>query len=134
VVLERGPLSLVNTTEELLERNSSGSGLESREYAGRDPSRWPRVTFYPQKLSLTLPTSGGRSVGIVRSRTQVTEFSFVQFHTQLVVLGQWITTSHGLCVHTGYYKYRINAHGHPCVKWNSNPQRQCLSDRRQFIT
>jgi hypothetical protein len=30
VGLERGPLSLVSTTEELLGRNSSGSGLESR--------------------------------------------------------------------------------------------------------
>jgi hypothetical protein len=29
VGLERGPLSLVNTTEELLERKSSGSGLEN---------------------------------------------------------------------------------------------------------
>jgi hypothetical protein len=28
--LERGPLSLVSTTEELLERKSSGSGLKSR--------------------------------------------------------------------------------------------------------
>jgi hypothetical protein len=32
VGLERGPLSLVNTTEELLGRNSSGSGLENWEY------------------------------------------------------------------------------------------------------
>jgi hypothetical protein len=30
----------------------------------------------PQKLALTLPTSGGRSVGIVSSWTQATEFSF----------------------------------------------------------
>ena len=32
--------------------------------------------LYPQKLALTLPTGGGRSVGIVRSRTKATEFSF----------------------------------------------------------
>jgi hypothetical protein len=31
--LERGPLSLVST----IERNSSGSGQESREYGRRDP-------------------------------------------------------------------------------------------------
>jgi hypothetical protein len=74
--LERGPLSLVSTTEKLLERKSSGSGLESREYGRRDPSRWPRGTLYQQKLALTSPTSGGRSVGIVRSRTQPTEVSF----------------------------------------------------------
>jgi hypothetical protein len=36
---ERRPLSLVSTTEELLGRNSSGSGLESREYGRRVPSR-----------------------------------------------------------------------------------------------
>jgi hypothetical protein len=36
VGLERGPLSLVSTTEELLERKSSGSGLERREYGRRD--------------------------------------------------------------------------------------------------
>jgi hypothetical protein len=29
-----------------------------------------------KKLAITLPTSGGRSVGIVRSRTQTMEFSF----------------------------------------------------------
>jgi hypothetical protein len=38
VGLERGPLSLVSTTEELVERYSSGSGLENREYGRRDPS------------------------------------------------------------------------------------------------
>jgi hypothetical protein len=37
--LERGPPSLVSTTEELLGRDSSGSDLESREYGRRDPSR-----------------------------------------------------------------------------------------------
>jgi hypothetical protein len=36
--LERGPHSLVSTTDELLERKSSGSGLESREYCRRYPS------------------------------------------------------------------------------------------------
>jgi hypothetical protein len=74
VGLERGPLSLVSTIEELLERKSSGSGLENREYGSRDQSRWPHGTLYPQKLALTSPTSGGRSVGIVRSRTQATKF------------------------------------------------------------
>jgi hypothetical protein len=57
-------------------KKSSGSGLESREYGRRDTSRWPRGTLYPQRLALTSPTSGGRSVGIVRSWTQATEFSF----------------------------------------------------------
>jgi hypothetical protein len=77
VGLERGPLSLVSTIEEILERKSSGSGREMREYGRKDPSSWPRGTFYPQKLALTSLTSGGRSVGIVRSWTQATEFSLV---------------------------------------------------------
>jgi hypothetical protein len=33
-------------------------------------------TLYPQKFALTSPISGGRSVGIVHSRTQVTELVF----------------------------------------------------------
>jgi hypothetical protein len=65
----------VSTTEELLERKSSGSGLKIREYGSRDPSRWSRGTLYSQKLALTSPTSGGRSVGIIRSQTQATGFS-----------------------------------------------------------
>jgi hypothetical protein len=75
--LERGPLSLVSATEELRGRKSSGSGLQNREYGRRDPSRWPRGTLYPQKLTITSPTSSCRSVGIVRSRTQTMEFSLV---------------------------------------------------------
>jgi hypothetical protein len=51
--LERGPLSLASTTEELLGRNSIGSCLEISEYACKDPSRWPRGTLYPQKLALS---------------------------------------------------------------------------------
>jgi hypothetical protein len=76
--LERNSLSLVSTIEELLERKSSGSGLKSQECGRRDSSRWPRGTFYPQKLALTSPTSGFRSVGIGRSRTQSTKFVFVR--------------------------------------------------------
>jgi hypothetical protein len=39
VSLERGPISLVSTIQELLRRESSVSGLENREYGRRDPSR-----------------------------------------------------------------------------------------------
>jgi hypothetical protein len=73
VGLEWGPLSLVSATKELLGRKSIGSGLENREYSRKDPSRWPHGTLYPQKLALTWPTIGSRSVSIVRSRTQATE-------------------------------------------------------------
>jgi hypothetical protein len=78
VGLERSPLSLVNTIEELLERNS-GSGLENHDYVSRDPQRWPRDTVYPQKVAPSSPTSGGCSVGIVRSRTKATA-SFVYYY------------------------------------------------------
>jgi hypothetical protein len=74
VGLERGSLSLVSTIEELLVRKIRGSGLESREYRRRDPSRRPHGTLYPQKLALASPTSGGHSVGTVRSRTQAMGF------------------------------------------------------------
>jgi hypothetical protein len=39
VGLERGPLSLVSTIEELLGRKDSGSGLENRDYGLGDPWR-----------------------------------------------------------------------------------------------
>jgi hypothetical protein len=39
VSLERCPLSLMSTNEELLGKTSSGSDLESQEYSHRDPSR-----------------------------------------------------------------------------------------------
>jgi hypothetical protein len=57
----------MSTTEELLERKSSGSGLESRT----DP--------YPlsAKFGTNFAASGGRSVGVVRSWTQAKEFSLV---------------------------------------------------------
>jgi hypothetical protein len=53
--------TLVSTIEELLWRKSSGSGLESREYGRRDPSRWLRGTLYPQILTpISPPLSLGR--------------------------------------------------------------------------
>jgi hypothetical protein len=54
VGLERDPFSLVSPIKELLERISSGSGLETEITAIEDPPR------YPQKLALTSPTSGCR--------------------------------------------------------------------------
>jgi hypothetical protein len=46
VGLERGPLILVSTTEELLERKSNGSGLENRDYSRRGCAATP---LYPTK-------------------------------------------------------------------------------------
>jgi hypothetical protein len=48
--LKRGPLSLVSTTDELLGRKSSGSGLENHEYGRTDPSHWPRSTSIRKKV------------------------------------------------------------------------------------
>jgi hypothetical protein len=93
VGLERGPLSLVSTIEELLETKSSGFGLESRDYGRRDPSRWPRGILYPQKLTLTSSTSGCRSIGIVRSRTKTTDHSIQALNPQR---NWWHSVSPGL--------------------------------------
>jgi hypothetical protein len=71
VGVEQGPLSHVSTTEELLGRNRSGSGLENREYGHGYPLRWPHDTLSILKV--------GHSVGIVRLRTEATEFFFVLF-------------------------------------------------------
>jgi hypothetical protein len=78
VCLERGPLSLVNTTEQLLDRivaapvektENTAVGIRFADHVA------PSIR---KKLAITSPTSGGRSVGIVRSRTQTMEF-FVFF-------------------------------------------------------
>jgi hypothetical protein len=55
-------------------RGDMRSGLENRDYEQRDPPRWQRDILYPQKLALTSPTNGGRSVGIVRSQIKAMEF------------------------------------------------------------
>jgi hypothetical protein len=76
--MERGPLSLTSTIEELLGRNSSGSSLENREYGLGDLLRLPRDNLYPQKLSLISPTSGGGSVGIVCLLAKTMELKIMQ--------------------------------------------------------
>jgi hypothetical protein len=83
VGLERGPLSLLSTTEELLGRKSNGSGLESLKYGRRDPFSLPCCSLYPKKLTLTSPTSYYSLVGIDRSRTQATEL--------LNMTGRWLS-------------------------------------------
>jgi hypothetical protein len=79
VSMERGPLSLVSIIE-LLERKSSGSGLEKSRLRSQGIHRAEYATaLYPQKLSLTSSISGRRSVGIVLSRTQATDFFFIKY-------------------------------------------------------
>jgi hypothetical protein len=45
----------------------------NRDYGRRGSAALTMRLFYPQKLVLTSPTSGGLAVGIVRSRTKATE-------------------------------------------------------------
>jgi hypothetical protein len=74
VGLERGSLSLVSTIEELLGRKSNGSGLEIRAYGRMGSSTLTMRHPLSAKVGTSM-TSGGRSVGIIRSRTQATKFS-----------------------------------------------------------
>jgi hypothetical protein len=88
VGLEWGPLSLMSTTEELLE-NSSGSGLEIQEYGCGNALRWPCDTLSPQKLQLTSLTSGSPSVGIVCSQTKATELMAI--NTPLLITNKFLS-------------------------------------------
>jgi hypothetical protein len=55
----------MSITEEVLGRNSSGSGQENREY-DRGGSVALTTQHLSAKVGTTSPRSGGRSVGIVR--------------------------------------------------------------------
>jgi hypothetical protein len=68
---ERDSLSLVSAIVQILERKSSGSGLENRDY-GRIRKCW----------QLTSSTSGGGSVGIARSQTKATELLLLLLGTE----------------------------------------------------
>ena len=63
----------------LNEKSSGSRSRKQRLTAGGTRCADHVTPLYPQKLALTSPTGGGRSVGIVRVRTKATEFSFVCF-------------------------------------------------------
>ena len=71
----------MRSIEELLEwkKKVAAPGLENSRLTAVGTRCADHVTpLYPQKkLALTSPTGGGRSVGIVRVRTEATEFSLV---------------------------------------------------------
>jgi len=48
--------------------------------------------LYPQKLALTSLTGGGRSVGMVRSRTKATEFFSLLLINKISHLRIWLIT------------------------------------------
>jgi hypothetical protein len=54
--LERGPVSLVSTIEELLLRKSNDYDPENREYGREDPLRRPHDNLNA-KMALTSPTN-----------------------------------------------------------------------------
>jgi hypothetical protein len=73
VGLEWSPLSFANTIEELLERNSSGSGLENRDYGRWDPLRWPHDTTLPSKVGTNFVDKRRSLCRTVRSWTKAME-------------------------------------------------------------
>jgi hypothetical protein len=73
VGLERGPLSLVRIIEELLESKVAAPVKKTEINGCGNSLRWPRDTLYPLKFALISPTSGDRSVGVVRWRTEAPE-------------------------------------------------------------
>jgi hypothetical protein len=76
--VERGPLSLVSTTEELLDRKVAAPVWKIENTAVGIRHADHVAPLSAKKLAITSSTSGGCSVGIVRSRTQTMEFFF--FH------------------------------------------------------
>jgi hypothetical protein len=68
----------------------------NQEYGRRDSSRWPRGTLYPQKYSLTSPTSSGRSVDMIRWRTKALELLLVSYAVIKFIVIDW-TKYFGKC-------------------------------------
>ena len=61
-----------------MNEKSSGSRSRKQRLTAVGTRCADHVTpLYSQKLAITSPTGGGRSVGVVRVRTKATEFSLV---------------------------------------------------------
>jgi hypothetical protein len=77
--VERDPLSLVSTTEELLDRKVAAPVQETENTAVGIRYDDHVAHYLLKKLAITSPTRGGRSVGLVSSRTQNMKFSLVLY-------------------------------------------------------
>jgi hypothetical protein len=84
VGLQRGPLRLVSKNGELLERRSSGSGIKTENTVVRI-SHADHVV-HPQKLALTLQTSGRLSVVIVRSVSKTRQLIYIYIYIYILVV------------------------------------------------
>jgi hypothetical protein len=112
VGLEWGPLSLMNTTEELNERKSSASSLEKYSYGHRGSAApTTRHPFNRKMLALTSPTSGSCSVGTVHSRPKATEVLVAVVVVIIIIIiissSSYITQLHQ-CMHCSAATRRLN--------------------------
>jgi hypothetical protein len=77
VGLERGPLSLVSTTKELLDRKVAVPVYKTENKAVGIRHADHVAPSIRKKLAITSSTIGGPPVGIVLSRTQTMEFFLI---------------------------------------------------------
>jgi hypothetical protein len=70
----------VSTTEELLGRKSSGSGLDIREYGRRDLSRWPRDALLSAKVGTNFADKMHYLWSLETNESAVYAFKYTQFY------------------------------------------------------
>jgi hypothetical protein len=75
----------VSTSEKLLDRKVAAPVYKTENTAVGIRHADHVAPSIRKKLAITLLTSGGRSVGLVRSRTQAMEFSF-SFYVKIIAM------------------------------------------------